>query len=64
MKSIKAKKDFTLNGVEYFKGEEVEVKDIKELTRLNEKGLIEPLSRKDIVLFKRQINKGEVEIDG
>lgn len=64
MKSIKAKKDFTLNGVEYFKGEEVEVKDIKELTRLNEKGLIEPLSRKDIVLFERQINKGEVETDG
>ena len=59
MKSVKAIKDFTLHGVDYFKGDEIEVKDIADIVKLNEKGFIEPLTRKDIVLFERQIMKGE-----
>jgi hypothetical protein len=59
MKSVKAIKDFTLNGVDYFKGDEVEVKDIKDIVKINEKGFIEPLTRKDIVFLERQFKKGE-----
>ena len=62
MKSVKAIKDFTLNGVEYIQGDNIEVKDIQELVKLNEKGFIEPLSRKDIVLIQRQLNKKEEEL--
>lgn len=59
MKSIKAVKDFTLNGYAYFKGDEIEVNNIADIVKLNEKGLIEPLTRKDLVLLERQIKKGE-----
>lgn len=62
MKSIKAKKDFTLNGVEYIKGDDIEVNNIQEVVKLNEKGLIEPLSRKDIVLIQRQLKKKGEEL--
>lgn len=62
MKSVKAIKDFTLNGVDYIQGDNIEVKDIQELVKLNEKGFIEPLSRKDIVLIQRQLNKKEEEL--
>lgn len=51
MKSIIAKKDFTLNGVAYEKGDEVRVKDKVELVSLNEKGFIEPLTLKQIQNF-------------
>jgi hypothetical protein len=62
MKSIKAKKDFTLNNVDYFVGDEVKTKDISEIIRLNEKGFIEPLSRKEITLIQRElINKKSEE---
>lgn len=61
MKPIKAKKDFTLNGVEYFIGDEVEVDNISDIIRLNEKGFIIPLSRKEISLIKKELNKkGEI----
>lgn len=60
MKSIKAKKDFTLNNVDYFVGEEIEINNISDIIKLNEKGFIEPLTRKDIVLIQRELNrKGE-----
>lgn len=61
MKPIKAKKDFTLNGVEYFVGDEVELDNISDIIRLNEKGFIIPLSRKEISLIKKELNrKGEI----
>lgn len=60
MKSIKAKKDFTLNNVDYFVGEEIEINNISDIIKLNEKGFIEPLTRKDIALIQRELNrKGE-----
>ena len=62
MKSVKAIKDFTLNGVDYIQGDNIEVKEIQELVKLNEKGFIEPLTRKDIVLIQRQLNKKEEEL--
>lgn len=59
MKPVKAIKDFTFNGIDYIIGDEIEVKEIKDIVKLNEKGFIEPLSRKDIVLIQRQLKKGE-----
>lgn len=51
---IKAKKDFCLDGKDYFAGEEINTNDIKVISRLNEKGFIEPLSRKEIILLSRE----------
>ena len=47
MKPI-AKMDFSLNGVFYSKGDEVDTKNIDEIVKLNEKGFIEPLTMKQI----------------
>lgn len=47
MKPI-AKINCQINGVFYDKGEEIPVKNEKQLQKLNEKGFIEPLSNKDI----------------
>lgn len=61
MKPIKAKKDFTLNDIEYFVNDVVETDNISDIIRLNEKGFIEPLTRKEIVLIQRELSqKGEV----
>jgi hypothetical protein len=62
MKSIKAKKDFTLNNVDYFVGEEIEINNISDIIKLNEKGFIEPLTRKDIALIQRELNKKGEEL--
>ena len=62
MKSIKAKKDFTLNNVDYFEGEEIEINNISDIIKLNEKGFIEPLTRKDIALIQRELNKKGEEL--
>lgn len=62
MKSVKAIKDFTLDGVDYIQGDNIEVNNIQQIVRLNEKGFIEPLSRKEIVLIQRQLNKKEEEL--
>ena len=62
MKSIKAKKDFTLNNVDYFAGEEIKTNNISDIIKLNEKGFIEPLTRKDIALIQRELNKKGEEL--
>lgn len=59
MKPI-AKKDFQLNGIYYAKGDEINVKNKEELIRLNEAGVIEPLTGKEIQdFFKKPITKKE-----
>lgn len=62
MKSIKAKKDFTLNNIDYFVGEQIEINNISDIIKLNEKGFIEPLTRKDIALIQRELNKKGEEL--
>lgn len=62
MKSIKAKKDFTLHNVDYFVGEEIKINNISDIIKLNEKGFIEPLTRKEIVLIERELNKKGEEL--
>lgn len=57
MKEIIAKKDFTLNGKKYITGDKIEINDIKVISMLNEKGFIEPLSYKDLVIIERESQK-------
>lgn len=47
MKPI-AKINCQLNGIFYDKGDEIEVSNIEQLRKLNEKGFIEPLTQKQI----------------
>lgn len=46
-----AKKEFSLNGIIYTKGDEVKVETKEQLIRLNERGFIEPLTQKQIQSF-------------
>ena len=55
MKKLIAKKDFTINTCAYIIGEEVDVKDITTIRKLNEKGFIEPLNFKELVIVERQL---------
>ena len=55
MKPIIVKKDFTSNGEPYFKGDEIKNIKYEALVKLNEKGFIEPLEYKDLVLIKREL---------
>ena len=55
MIKIIAKKDFTRNGEPIFYGDEIKVNTVEELVKLNEKGFIEPLTFKDIVQFKKEL---------
>lgn len=61
MKKLIAKKDFTINNCAYIKGEEVDVKDIATIRKLNEKGFIEPLNFKELVIVERQLKNGYKE---
>ena len=55
MIKIIAKKDFTRKGEPIFAGDELKVNTVEELVKLNEKGFIEPLTLKEIVQFKKEL---------
>lgn len=55
MIKIIAKKDFTRKGEYVFANDEVEVNSVEELVKLNEKGFIEPLTLKEIIEFKKEL---------
>ena len=57
MKVIKATQSFTYNGNYYEKNDVVNIKNVKDLVRLNENGFIEPLTPKDIQNFANEIKK-------
>lgn len=59
MIKIIAKKDFTRKGEPIFSGDDVKVNSVEELVKLNEKGFIEPLSFKEIVQFKKELENPE-----
>ena len=63
MKKLIAKKDFTLNGVPYVKGFEVEVNDISTIKRLNEKGFIEPLNFKELTIIEKELKNNDKKIN-
>jgi hypothetical protein len=61
MKKLEAKKDFTLDGVNYIVGDEVKVTDIVIIRKLNEKGFIKPLTYRELIILERELNKKEEE---
>ena len=61
MLKIIAKKDFTRNGEYVFVGDEIKANDISEIVRLNEKGFIEPLTFKDIVQLKKELENPKTD---
>lgn len=54
---IIAKVNFTTNIGNYVKGDEIKGLTYEQIVKLNEKGLIEPLSYKDLVLIKRELEQ-------
>lgn len=57
MKKIIAKIDFTSNIGNYVAGDEIKNLTYEQIVKLNEKGFIEPLDYKDLVVIKREIEK-------
>ena len=62
MKEVIAKKDFILNDKSYIVGDKIDIKDINVITVLNEKGFIEPLDYKDLVILERKLEKEKEEL--
>jgi len=58
---IIAKVDFTTNIGEFIKGDELKGLTYEQIVKLNEKGFIEPLSYKELVLIKRELEKPKKE---
>ena len=61
MKKLIAKKDFTIDNCTYIVGDEVNVKDISIIKKLNEKGFIEPLTLKQIQNFGKEPKENKKE---
>lgn len=55
MRKVIAKKDFTINNENYIVGDEIKTNDIAVIKKLNEKGFIEPLDFKELVLIEREL---------
>ena len=55
MKKLIAKKDFSIDGYNYIVGDEIKTKDISIIKKLNEKGFIEPLNFKELVIIEREL---------
>lgn len=62
MKKVIAKVDFEANGKEYISGDEIKDLRYNQIVKLNEKGFIEPLSYKDLVLIKRELENKKEEL--
>ena len=62
MKKIIAKIYFSTNIGDYVKGVEINGLTYEQIVKLNEKGFIEPLEFKDLVLIKRELNKKKNEL--
>ena len=59
MKKLIAIKDFVADGENYIVGDEIKTNNYEAIVKLNEKGFIEPLTYKDLVLIKRELSKEE-----
>lgn len=57
MKKIIAKVNFTSNIGSYVEGDEITGLTYNQIVRLNEKGFIEPLDFRDLVLIQRELDK-------
>ena len=56
MKKLVAIKDFSADGKDFIVGDEIKTKNYEAIVLLNEKGFIEPLTYKDLVLIKRELD--------
>lgn len=62
MDKVIAAKNFTANGKFYIAGDKIKDLSFEQITKLNEKGFIEPLDYKDLVLIKRELeNKNKIK---
>lgn len=61
MKKIIARIDFTSNIGKYIAGDEIKDLTYNQIVKLNEKGFIEPLEYKDLVLLERELKKSKEE---
>ena len=59
MKKIIASRDFEAGGKYFIKGDEIHTRNYDAIVKLNERGFIEPLDYKDLVLIKRELEKKE-----
>lgn len=62
MVKVIAKKDFTANGINYIKGDELTDLTFEQIVKLNENGFIEPLEYKDLVIIERELRKKKEEL--
>ena len=56
MIKIIAKIDFSSNLGNYIAGDEIKGLNYSQIVKLNEKGFIEPLNYKDLVIIKRELD--------
>jgi len=63
MKKIIAIKDFVAGGKSFIVGDEIKTKNYEAIVKLNEKGFIEPLGYKDLVLIKRELENTKEEVE-
>lgn len=61
MKKVIAQIDFTSNIGNYIAGDEITGLSYEQIVKLNEQGFIEPLSYKDLILIKRELENPEKE---
>ena len=59
MRPIKVIKDFRANDKAYIVGDVIEKMSYNQIVKLNELGFIEPLTYKDLVEIKRELEKPE-----
>lgn len=59
---IIAKINFSTNKGDFIKGDEIKGLTYNQIVKLNEKGFIEPLSFKDLVLLKRELENKEEKL--
>lgn len=57
MKKVIASKDFSTNIGNFIKGDEIDNLTYEQIVKLNEKGFIEPLTFKDLVIIKRELDE-------
>lgn len=57
IKKVIAAKDFNANGIFYLAGDELKGLSFEQIMKLNEKGFIEPLELRDIILITRENDK-------
>ena len=55
MKKVIAKINFTTDKEQYIVGDEIKNVTYEQIVKLNEKGFIEPLEYKDLVIIKREL---------